>query len=328
MGLTEEQAYERFKAARFAQNGGEPFCPKCGCDAIYTYQPRWNAAQTHSRREFKCKACDKRFSATSGTPFSHRKMPFKDILWAIAIFIQFPKGTAALQIHSLLRCDYRTARLLTHKLREAMARDIAPGPFEGEAEADMTEIGGYIRPKNARKEAKLNTAGAKAAKKNPWKVPYQSKKKLIVTAIRERGPHGRIRTEISRTKPESRDFLLTQVTSNTTLYTDQESTYGAKVLWAVKKHLTVNHQECFWTGEAHTNTVENYFAMLKRGVRGVYHHIAHPDYAHSYTEEQAWRLSNKAISNQDKFERLLRAITMPGRSKHCGWWQRARARAQ
>jgi hypothetical protein len=147
-----------------------------------------------------------------------------------------------------------------------MARDIPTEPFEGEVEADGTWIGGYIRPKNARKEE--DQRNPTKTKKNHWKVPYLGKKKLFVTAIRERGSNGRIRTWISEAEKDSPTLLKPVVTRKTVLHTDQASVY-LDLAWDVAKHFRVNHSECFWTGEAHTNGVENFFAMLKRGVRGV-----------------------------------------------------------
>jgi hypothetical protein len=323
--LTEEQAFARFKEVRFAANDGKPYCPSktCGCDAVYTYRPLWNKAKTISRVEFKCKRCEKRFTATSGTAFHHRKMSFKKILVAIAMFIQFPKGMAALQMVAFLRCDYRAALILIRKLREAMKRNIDQGPFETRpVEADSTEIGGYIRPKNARKE--MDPRDPRKTKKNAWKIPYTSKKKLYVSVMRERGPGGRIRTAVTKLESDSPAFVKSLVTKNTTLYTDQATGYQ-KLAWDVANHFAINHSQSFWTPEANTNTAENYFAMLKRSVRGVYHHISHPDYAHTYTEEQAWRLSNNRVSNLDRFNVLLRQVGAQKKSKYRGFWQRRRS---
>ncbi len=75
--MSDEEAYQTFKLIRWAVTNGEPFCPKCGCVAVYTYQ---------TRRLFKCKGCNHQFSVTSGTIFASRKLPIRDYLLAIAIF--------------------------------------------------------------------------------------------------------------------------------------------------------------------------------------------------------------------------------------------------
>ncbi|HEV2561556.1 MAG TPA: IS1595 family transposase [Rhizomicrobium sp.] len=324
--LDEQQSYERFKVWRYADNSGRPYCPDCGVDAINTFQ-RWNGDRTIARTIFKCKECDKQFTATSGTIFAYRKMSFRKILMAVALFIQFPKGTAALQIHSLVQCDYRVALVLTHKLREAMIRDMDSDtrPFEGEVEADTCWIGGHIRPKNLREEK--DELKPEKIKKHPWAYLYLGPKKKSVTVLLERGLHGRVRTHVADLEKRSPDFIRPKVTrEGTTLYTDQAGVY-AKLDWDVRKHFTVNHSLCFWTGEANTNTAECFFSVLKRAVKGVYHHIAHPTYAESFTQELAWRFENRRVSNGDRFNKLLEAMGLPGRSKYKGMWQRRLASA-
>jgi ribosomal protein L37AE/L43A len=80
--LTDEEAHATFVAIRSSDNGGEPYCPKCGCVALY------NRAE---RPLWKCKGCTKEFSVTSGTIFASRKLPIRDILLAIAIFVTAPR---------------------------------------------------------------------------------------------------------------------------------------------------------------------------------------------------------------------------------------------
>jgi ribosomal protein L37AE/L43A len=87
--LSEDEAYARFKAIRFSENGGDPFCPKCGCADVYEFK---------ARKIFKCSACKSQFSLTSQTIFASRKLSIRDILSAIAIFMNGAKGHSALQL--------------------------------------------------------------------------------------------------------------------------------------------------------------------------------------------------------------------------------------
>ena len=89
MRLSDDEAYAALKAIRFTENNGEAFCQKCGCVAVYEYK---------SRRIFKCKGCGSQFSVTSGTIFASRKLEIRDILAAIAIFVNGAKGHSALQL--------------------------------------------------------------------------------------------------------------------------------------------------------------------------------------------------------------------------------------
>ncbi len=87
--MTDDEAHARFQAIRFADNGGEPFCSRCECLVVYAMA---------TRRLWKCKECRHLFSVTSGTIFASRKLPIRDYLAAIAIFVNAVKGISALQL--------------------------------------------------------------------------------------------------------------------------------------------------------------------------------------------------------------------------------------
>ena len=144
--LTEDEAYEAFKQIRWAENDGEPFCPRCGCAAVYEYR---------SRRIYKCKGCEDQFSLTTATIFASRKLPLRDLLAAIAIFVNGAKGISALQLSRDLDCQYKTAFVLAHKLREAMGAEMKDRTLSGTVEIDGAYFGGYVRPAN-RKEDRVD----------------------------------------------------------------------------------------------------------------------------------------------------------------------------
>ena len=139
MRLSEEEAYETFKAVRWSDNDGQAYCPRCGSVECYEYK---------SRRIFKCKGCGRQFSVTTETIFASRKMDLRDILAAIAIFVNGAKGYSALQMSRDLDCQYKTAFVLLHKLREAMNADQASLMLRGEVEVDGAFFGGYVKPEN------------------------------------------------------------------------------------------------------------------------------------------------------------------------------------
>ena len=139
--LSDQEAYERFKAIRFTDNGGEAFCPKCGSMDLYGL-PR--------RAMWRCKAkeCGCQFSVTSGTIFAARKLSIRDILAAIAIFANGAKGISALQLSRDLDVQYKTAFVMAHKLREAMASEDVGAKVSGKVEIDGMYVGGYVKPAN------------------------------------------------------------------------------------------------------------------------------------------------------------------------------------
>ncbi len=118
MRLSEDEAFTTFREIRWAETNGKPVCVKCGHGECYTYA---------KRRIFKCKACARQFSATSGTIFASHKLALRDYLAAIAIFSNGAKGVAALALGRDMNVSYKTAFVLAHKLREAMAAVREPG---------------------------------------------------------------------------------------------------------------------------------------------------------------------------------------------------------
>ncbi len=113
------------------------------CVAVYTYR---------SRPIYKCQGCESQFSITTDTIFASRKMPIRDLLAAIAIFVNGAKGISALQLSRDLDCQYKTAFVLAHKLREAMGAGMRTRKLNGHVEIDGAYFGGYVKPKNVKAE--------------------------------------------------------------------------------------------------------------------------------------------------------------------------------
>ena len=107
------------------------FGPRCGCLESYDLK---------TRRRFKCAACSYQFSATSGTIFASHKLSFVDLLGAICLFVNASKGLSAVQFSRDLDVQYKTAFVLMHKLREAMARETAEARLAGEVEIDAPTL--------------------------------------------------------------------------------------------------------------------------------------------------------------------------------------------
>ncbi len=116
----EEAAYQTFCEMRWPETDGEAVCPRCGHDEAY---------KITTRRKFKCKACHHQFSVTSGTIFASRKMDFVDLLAAICITVNASKGVSMVQLSRDLDCQYKTAFVLAHKLREAWRTRFTPAKF-------------------------------------------------------------------------------------------------------------------------------------------------------------------------------------------------------
>ena len=138
--MSDEEAHARFVAIRWADNQGQPYCPKCGCLKVYAYA---------ARRLWKCAGCRYQFSVTARTIFADRKRSIRDYLLAIAIFANGAKGHSALQLSRDLDCQYRTAYVLAHKLRESLGSVVHGGQeLSGEVQVDGMYAGGHRKPEN------------------------------------------------------------------------------------------------------------------------------------------------------------------------------------
>ena len=121
----EAAAYATFLRLRWPETNGEPVCPDCGCCDVYAIT---------TRRRFKCAACLKQFSVTSGTIFASRKLSFCDLLAAICLFVNGTKGRSAVQFSREMNVQYKTAWVVSHKLREAMQDEVDGLKVGGEVE--------------------------------------------------------------------------------------------------------------------------------------------------------------------------------------------------
>src|ERR1700728_2195756 len=193
--MTDEEAETRFRHIRWHTTSGKPVCPHCGCETVY------DCRKSNGAPRWRCKACRKDFSVTSGTLFAFHKMPLRTYLAAISIFCNEVKGKSALALSRDLDCQYKTAFVLAHKLREAIASEMKGMHVGGEgkvAEVDGGYFGGYVKPANHvenRRDRRL--------------AINQNGKRRVVVAIRERD--GRTLTQVFGTEAASVTFIKSRV---------------------------------------------------------------------------------------------------------------------
>jgi transposase-like protein len=297
--MSDDEAFEAFKSIRWASTDGDPVCPRCGCVDVYAFA---------TSRRFKCKACGHKFSVTSGTIFASRKMSLRDILSAIAIFMNGAKGHSALQLSRDLDCQYKTAFVLAHKLREALAGAHEASRLAGDVEVDGAYFGGYVKPANRREDRIDRRLAAN-----------QSGKRQVVVVMRERG--GRTLPFIAKSEAAGVPIILDTVTPGSTVYADEASCWDS----LHGRFLTrrINHSEAYSTDEACTNWAESYFSRIRRAEFGIHHHVAGP-YLRAYATEMSWREDNRRVSNGEQFLRATgAALAHPVSRTWKGYWQRA-----
>lgn len=294
----EEAAYETFRKLRWPETDGAPICPRCGCCEAYDLA---------TRRRFKCKACHHQFSVTSGTILASRKMAFVDLLAAVCIVVNTAKGVSAVQLSRDLDCQYKTAFVLAHKLREAMALEVQTGEvLSGHVEIDGAHFGGHVRPEN-RKDRRLRE--------------NQNPRRRVVVALRER--LGRTLPFVVRSEAEGLALARENADRLATMSADEASHWDAlHAGWGVGR---VNHSQAYSDDGCHTNWVESYFARLRRMVRGQHHHVS-PQHLHQYANHAAWLEDNRRQPNGTLARRVVAgAMAAPVSRTWAGYWQRAAA---
>ncbi|MBK1634792.1 IS1595 family transposase [Rhodovulum adriaticum] len=296
----EDAAYQTFCKMRWPETDGQAVFPRCGCCETYDIA---------TRRKFKCKACHHQFSVTSGTIFASRKMDFVDLLAAICILVNASKGVSMVQLSRDLDCQYKTAFVLAHKLREAMAQEVHTGEvLDGHVEIDGAYFGGHIRPANE-----------KAERVDRRRKEHQTGKRRVVVVLRER--KGRALPFVTMAEAEGVDLAKEHVSRTATMSADEASHWDLlHAGWPVDR---VNHSICYSDHGKHTNMAESYFSRLRRMVVGQHHHVS-PRYLHQYANHAAWLEDKRRVSNGGLAITLAaNAMGAPVSRTWAGYWQRA-----
>ena len=250
---------------------------------------------------------------TSGTLFAWRKLPLKTYLLAIAVFCNEVKGKSMLALSRDLGVQYKTAFVLAHKLREAMASALRGLTIGGEgkvAEIDGAYFGGHVRPSNLA----ANRIDRRLAEN-------QSGKRKVVVVMRERD--GRTLPSVFASEDAAVSFIRARIAKGTVVHADESSAWNPlHAKFAMKR---INHQEGYSVDEACTNGAESYFSRMRRGELGHHHHIAGAYFAR-YAQEAAWREDHRRVANGDQVDDIVGLAMGLGPSvDFCGYWQRARA---
>lgn len=297
--MGEDAAYGVFCDLRWPDTDGEPVCPKCGCTDAY---------HISTRRKFKCVACYHQFSVTSGTIFASRKLSYTDLLAAIVIFVNGAKGISALQMSRDLDVQYKTAFVLSHKLREAMAREDIGRTLSGEVELDGAYFGGHVRPANKRSNRRDRRLAIN-----------QTGKRQVVVVGRERG--GQSLTIVAKSEARGGEMIAASIHHMSTVHADEASHWDD--LHAKFDTQRINHTVAYSDGIACTNQAESFFSRLRRMEVGTHHHIAGP-YLQAYAHEASFREDNRRVSNGGQAAMVLEAAMASRQSRQwAGYWQRA-----
>lgn len=271
-----------------------PSCPKCGAvDRISAIKPNPEKRVRFGLK--KCGHCKSQFTVRMGTIFEESKLPMTKWLQAIYLMSASKKGVSAHQLHRTLEVTYKTAWFLAHRIREAMrSGDLAPfGSQGGAVEVDETYIG-----------------------RNPDNVPSEGKKL--------RSPNmNRVLTLIDRNTGRARSIVVERMDAATIgailaeniyaearLMTDEHPIYKA-LSYNFAEHGATSHGRGEYVSRldpsVHTQTVEGFYSIFKRGMKGVYQHCS-KKHLHRYAAEFDFRYSNRVALGVDDQQRAVRAL--------------------
>lgn len=271
-------------------------CPKCGGADPYKLTPKAQPGRPARKGLYKCSQCKKQFSVTTGSVFEASHLPLSKWLMAIHLMSASKKGLSAHQLHRMLGTTYRAAWFMNHRLRYAMASNA--GLFQklsGTVEADETYIGGKRRAGRYGYEGK----GGRPA-------PHDQTKTAVVALVERKGRAVAF-TVANVTGKTLQGVIRKHVHLNSHMMTDELHAYGGLVN-GFAAHDTIRHSDGVYAkGNIHTNTVEGFFALLKRGIVGSFHHVSKA-HLHRYCEEFAFRYSNRQAMGVNDGMRAARII--------------------
>ncbi len=287
------KAREYLESLRWADGR---FCPHCG------ETERTSPIEGESNRPgmYYCRSCKGQFTVTIGTVYERSHIPLHKWVMAMHLMSSSKKGISAHQLHRMLGITYKSAWFMAHRIREAMrplSTKGSGGPLGGKnkvVEADETYIGGKESNKHASKRGHKGRGAV-------------GKEAAFALVERE----GKVRTfHVPAVNAKTlRPILVSQVSRKSYLMTDESRVYP-KIGDEFAGHGTVNHsieeyvRGNFW----HTNTVENYFSILKRGITGTYHHVSQ-QHLKRYLAEFDFRYNERAglgVTDDQRREAAIR----------------------
>jgi len=284
---TEEAAREHLEALRWP-NG--PICPHCGNQGGWPIK-----GKTTRPGLYKCVSypCRKQFSVTVGTVFERSKVPLSKWLMTVHLMCASKKGISAKQIERMFGVQYRTAWFMCHRIREAMKPGSSGlmGSGGGMVEVDETFIGN---------KREIKPRGQKRGR------GYHHKYKVLSLIDRNAGKARSIVLDNLNAKSIA-PILRANVAKDATLMTD-EAFYYTKIGREFAGHETVNHKGGeYGRGNAHTNTIEGFFSVFKRGMKGIYQHCGE-QHLHRYLSEFDFRYNYRSGAGYTDGERTQMAL--------------------
>lgn len=260
----EETCIQYLEALRFRDGD---FCPHCSHEKIYRFI---------DCKTYKCAKCKKKFTIRTGTIFESSKIPFQTWFLAIYLLSTSKKGISSIQLASQIGVTQKTAWFIYHRIRQTYEKD--KKKLSGIIEIDETYVGGKGKNKHLSKKRK-GTQGRSL------------KSKMVIIGIADREGNFLAKNIKSTKRKIIKSFLKENTTNISELISDE---YRAYDTIATSR---VNHsRKVYVIGHIHTNSVESFWALFKRGYTGIYHYMS-KKHLQRFIDEFVYRLNNKKLSN-------------------------------
>lgn len=258
-------------------------CPQCQAKKV---------PYVKSRRVWQCKGCRKQFSVKVGTIFEDSAIKLSKWMCAMWLLVNAKNGISSYEVARSLGVTQKTAWFMMHRIRLALQRGSLNHKLSGEVEADETFIGGKARNMHRDKQKRMLKEGFF--------------RKAVVMGMLER--KGEVRLQVLNTASAKllQEQVRRHVASGAKLFTDE--LHGYKHLATDYAHNVINHSEEYVRGNVHINGIENFWSLLKRGLKGTYVSVE-PFHLFRYLDEQSFRFNTRKSNDQGRFMEALSAIT-------------------
>jgi len=268
--------------------GDHPACPRCGSLNVYQMRDsKTGERQADYRWRCREKHPSQQFTVRTGTVFEDSRAELRHWCFAFWRASTSKKGVSALEIHRQTGLSYKSALFMLHRIRFAMA-DSVVGPLGGEVEVDETYVGGKPRYKGVSKRGR-------------------GTKKQCVLAMVERGGRVKTRPIANVTGKTLKAAIREDVHPDSRIITDENSAYTGIGAEFAGGHQTVCHSAREYVrGDVHSNTIEGFFSIVKRGINGIYHAVS-KEHLHRYMAEFEFRYNNRNLEDGERTSVAIRA---------------------